>query len=62
MEVGLADKQAAEELSTAIDETTAKVAANVPEIPDPSTADAEEVANKVNDLIAALIAAELMES
>jgi hypothetical protein len=60
VEVALANRVAAKELSDAVDAGAPVEAVNVAEIADPGTATAEDVANKVNELIQALIAAGLM--
>jgi hypothetical protein len=57
---GLANKVAANEISDAIDGSANLVASNVAEIADPGTASTEDVANKINEIIQALIAAGLM--
>ena len=62
MNNGLADKSAGIELAAAVDSNSAKVAANVAAIVTPASATAEDVANKVNAVIAALKAAGLMAS
>jgi hypothetical protein len=55
------DEKAAAELTAVLEAEMAKAAA-VAEIADTGAADAEEVGDKVNELIQALKAAELMES
>lgn len=62
LDVGLADKTASAEVSAAIDASTAKVAATVAAIAVPASADAEDVALKVNAILTALKAAGLMAS
>jgi len=57
-----AAKDDAETAQAAAEAAVEREAANVPAIAAPGAADAEEVANKVNDLIAALVAAGLMEA
>jgi hypothetical protein len=56
--VALANKKAGEELAAAVDAQ----AENVAEIADPSAATAEDAANKVNEVIQALIAAGAMKA
>lgn len=60
MVVALADKKAGQELAAAVDAAANNQAATIAAIADPSTATAEDVANKVNAVIAALKAAKLM--
>lgn len=60
LQVACADKKAALEVSTAIDATSAKVAATVAAIAVPGTATSTNNANKINEIIAALKAAGLM--
>ena len=60
MVVALADKKAATELAAAVDAGANTQAAAVAPIADPSTATAEDAANKINAVIAALKAAKLM--
>lgn len=62
MIVALANKKAGEELASAVDAAQNKVAANVAEIADPSTATAEDAAEAINAVIQALVAAGLMEA
>lgn len=62
MIVALANKKAGEELANAVDAAQNKVAANVAEIADPSTATAEDAAEAINAVIQALVAAGLMEA
>lgn len=57
--VALADKKAANELTAAIDSGNSQ-AASVAPIATPASATAEDAANKVNQVIAALKAAKLM--
>lgn len=59
--VALANKKIAEEVSGAIDAGSSQ-AANVAPIADPSTATAEDAANKINAVIASLVAAGVMKS
>lgn len=58
MIVALANKKAGEELAAAVDAQ----AENVAEIADPGTATAEDVADKVNEVIQALIASGAMKA
>lgn len=63
--VALADETTGQEVANAIDagaNSAQLVAANVAEIADPATATAEDAANKINEVIQALIAAGLMEA
>lgn len=60
MIVALADKKAGQELAAAVDAAGNAQAAAVADIADPSTATAEDVANKVNELLASLRAAGLL--
>jgi len=60
LQVACADKKAALEVQTAIDDSTAKVAAVVAAIATPGTASTTDIATKVNEVIAALKAAGLM--
>lgn len=57
-----ADDSSATEITNAIESGENAVAANVAVIADTSTASAEDVGDKVNEVIAALIAAGLMEA
>lgn len=57
----IANPEAAQAVLAKLDET-ALIAANVAEIADPATATAEDCANKINELLAALVAAGLMEA
>jgi L-fucose isomerase-like protein len=59
--IGLANKQSGTEIADAIDASGNIKAANVAEIAVPATATAEDCANKINEIIQALIAAGLME-
>lgn len=56
LEIALTDKAVREEIEASLNREAAAVA----DIADPATATAEDVANKVNDLLAALRAADLM--
>jgi hypothetical protein len=63
LEVGIADKQAAAEISAAIDASSELTpAATVAAIAVPASADAEDVAIKLNDILVALKAAGLMDT
>lgn len=58
--VAMADKKSAAELAAAVDAAANAQAASVAPIADPATATAEDAANKINAVIAALKAAKLM--
>lgn len=60
LEVAMARRQEAEEVIAAIEAGANEPAAAVADIADPSTADAEDVANKVNELLASLRAAGIL--
>jgi len=58
--VAMANKAVGQEVAAAIDGSANVVASNVAEIAVPGSATAEDCANKINELIQALIAAGLM--
>lgn len=60
LEVAMARRQEAQEVINAIEAAGNTPAAAVADIADPATATAEDVANKVNELLAALRDAGLM--
>lgn len=61
LEVAMAHRADAKEIADAIDAATPITVANVTDIADPSTANAEDVATKLNALLAALRTAGLMK-
>lgn len=62
LEIALGDKAQADSIADAIDSGDNAVAAAVADIGDPSTATAEDVANKVNELLASMRTAGLLAS
>lgn len=60
IEVALARRQEANELIAAVEAAGNSPAEAVEDIADPSTADAEEVAGKVNELLASMRAAGML--
>lgn len=62
LEIALGDKAQADSIANAIDSGDNAVAAAVADIADTSTATAEEIGDKVNELLASMRAAGLLAS
>ena len=62
LEIALGDKDQAASIADMIDSGENAVAAAVADIADPGTATAEDVANKINELMASMRAAGLLAS
>lgn len=62
LEIALGDKTQAAAIADAVDNAENVVAAAVADIADPGTATAEDVANKVNELMASMRTAGLLAS